>query len=231
MNNYNREISALVSLLDDPDANVANPVIDRLIEIGHPAVSILENFWENTRDTGIQDKIEGVLLNIQQTRIKKDLKDWADCHGEQLFYGALLIARTKYPGLSYNILDAKLDLLKTEIWLELNNRLTALEKIRIMNHFIFSVQKYTRTVKGVLSPQHFYINHLLEGRKGIPVTLAILYAEIAERLELPVKCVDMPHNFLLAYHDPAYAEDPDGVLFYINPFSKKLVYKFPAIIM
>ncbi|MFC2090641.1 transglutaminase-like domain-containing protein [Bacteroidota bacterium] len=223
MNNFTNEISALVSLLDDPDGKVSAPVIDRLIEIGQPAVKLLENYWENTPDQSVQSKIESVILNIQRSKLKKDVKDWVDCHGEQLLYGATLVARTKYPGLSYNILDAKVDLLKTEIWLELNDHLTALEKVKVMNHFIFSVHKFTRTVKGILSPQLFHINHLLEAKKGIPITLAILYAEIASRLELPIKCVDLPQNFLLAYHDPGYADDPDGILFYINPFSNGAV--------
>ena len=108
MNNYTKEISALVSLLDDPDAKVSTPVIDRLIEIGTPAVRLLENYWENTLDLSLQTKIENVILNIQQTKLRKDVKDWVDCRGEQLMYGATLLARSKYPGLSYNTIDVKI---------------------------------------------------------------------------------------------------------------------------
>src|SRR5210317_1438388 len=96
-----KEISALVRLLDDPDQTVQMPVVDRLIALGTPAVKVLERTWEISEDQHIQSKIENVILKIHQEGIKKDLKDWADCKGDQLIYGAYLIARSQYPELSF----------------------------------------------------------------------------------------------------------------------------------
>lgn len=217
------ELEALVSLLDDPDYLVHGPVIERLIEMGAPAVKMLEYTWETSSSNLIQVRIENVILQIQKELTKKDLKDWADCRGDQLLYGAYLIARSQYPDIDYAVLERKIEILRSEIWLELNNRLTALEKVRIINHFMFSVHKFNRSIRGLQSPQLYFINHVLDTRKGIPVTLAIIYAEIAARLDLPIYCVDLPHNFLLCYHDPTYLDDPDGVLFYINPYTQGTV--------
>ena len=214
------EISALVRLLDDPDQSVQMPVVDRLVELGTPAVKILEHTWESSRDHKMQTRIENVILMIQQESIKKDLKDWADCRGDQLIYGAYLIARSQYPDLSFQGIDQKIERLRQEIWLDLNDRLTAMEKIRVVNHFLFNVHNFNRSIRGVRSPQLFFVNHVLDTQKGLPVTLSVIYAEICARLELPVYGVDLPHNFLLCYHDPFYYDDPDGVMFYINPYSK-----------
>jgi regulator of sirC expression with transglutaminase-like and TPR domain len=95
-----------------------------------------------------------------------------------------------------------------------------MEKVRVINHFLFSVHKFNRSIRGVRSPQLFFINHVLDTHKGLPITLSVIYAEIAARLELPVFGVDLPHNFLLCYHDPSYPDDPDGIMFYINPFTQ-----------
>ena len=69
-------------------------------------------------------------------------------------------------------------------------------------------------------PQLFFINHVLDTHKGSPVILGIIYMEIAARLDLSIKGVNLPRNFVLCYHDPGYLDDPDGVMFYINPYSK-----------
>lgn len=217
------ELEALVSLLDDPDIMVHGAVTDRLVEMGAPAVKLLEYSWEKASNKFVQERIENIIIEIQRGLVRKDLKDWVDCRGDQLLYGAYLIARSQYPDIEYSSLEKKVELIRSEIWLELNNRLTALEKVRIINHFMYSVHKFNRSIKGLQSPQLYLINHLLDTRKGIPVTLAIIYAEIASRLELPIYCVDLPHNFLLCYHDPTYLDDPDGILFYINPYTQGTV--------
>jgi regulator of sirC expression with transglutaminase-like and TPR domain len=216
----NQEIEALVSLLDDPDASVHVPVIDKLVEHGETVVKLLEYRWEVSGSITLQERIENVILLIQRSAIRKELKDWSDCRGDQLIYGAYLIAKVHYPDLQFNEVDSKINELRTQIWLEMNNRLTAMEKVRVINHFLFNVHKFNRSVRGVNSPQLFFINHLLDTRKGLPVTLSVIYAEIAARLELPIYCVDLPHNFLVCYHDPGYLDDPDGIMFYINPYSQ-----------
>lgn len=220
MKNDRHEIRALVRLLDDPDHSVYLPVMERLVELGQPAVQILEHTWESAPDKHTQEAIENVILRIQQDGIRKDLKDWADCKGDQLIYGAYLVARSQYPDLDFEEIDKKIESLRSEIWLELNDRLTAMEKVRVMNHFLFTVHKFNRSIRGVRSPQLYYINHALDTHKGLPVTLSVIYAEIAARLELPVYGVDLPHNFMLCYRDPSYLDDPDGIMFYINPYTK-----------
>jgi len=217
------EIAALISLLDDPDRSVLDPVVERLTEIGKPAIQILEHTWEATPNSAMQERIENVILKIQQSIIRKGLKDWADCRGDQLLYGAYLIAQSQYPDLLFKDLEKKIEVFRSEIWLELNERLTALEKVRVINHFLYTVHKFNRSIRSIQSPQLFYINHVLDTHKGLPISLAIIYAEIANRLELPIYCVDLPYNFLLCYKDPTYLDDPDGILFYINPFTRGTV--------
>jgi regulator of sirC expression with transglutaminase-like and TPR domain len=214
------EIEALLTLLDDTDLSVSVPVAERLTEMGEPAIRILEERWEHADNHLLQARIENIILRIQQNSIKKDLKDWTDCRSEQLIYGAYLIARSQYPDLRFTDIDSKIEKLRSEIWLEMNNRLTAMEKVGVINHFLFNVHGYNRSVRGVQSPQLYLVNHVIDTRKGLPVTLSIIYAELAERLNLPIYCVDLPHNFLLCYKDPSYLDDPDGIMFYINPYTR-----------
>ncbi|MEZ5072603.1 MAG: transglutaminase family protein [Bacteroidales bacterium] len=66
----------------------------------------------------------------------------------------------------------------------------------------------------------YLVNHVLDTLKGSPVVLGLLYAELARRLEMPIYGVNLPRNFILCYYDPEYHDDPNGILFYINPSDK-----------
>ena len=50
--------------------------------------------------------------------------------------------------------------------------------------------------------------------------LGLIYAELARRLNLPIYGVNLPRNFVLCYYDPDYHDDPNNILFYINPSDK-----------
>ncbi|MCF8226815.1 MAG: transglutaminase-like domain-containing protein [Bacteroidales bacterium] len=217
MNKQGEEIKALISLLDDPDASVYDPVLNRLAELGQPAIEMLEHNWGRSSNSTMQKRIEDVISIIHQKNTLRDFKNWSDCRGEQLLYGLFLMAKTRYPSLDINELESKIETLRSEIWLELNEHLTALEKVNVINHFLFRVHHFSHLGGEVLSRRMYYINNMLETQKGHPALLASMYVEIAERLDLPIYIINAPGNFILCYKDPAYLEDPDGILFYINP--------------
>ncbi|MBN1132991.1 MAG: transglutaminase family protein [Bacteroidales bacterium] len=216
-------MTALLSLLDDPDRTVYHQVVNRLVEMGEPAIYALEKRWELSVLDNQQEQIEKVIRQIQFSQLKKDIINWRLSGGKDLHYGAWLIARVQYPDLRYNTLKVFLEKIERNIWLELNDGLTALEKIRVINYFIYTIHGFERSSKKTTAPQLFCINHLLESRRGNPVLLGLFYAGIAQKLELPVFGVNLPGNFLLCYFDEACNDDPDRILFYINPHNKGAV--------
>lgn len=212
------ELKALMSLLEDTDREVHDSVVDRLIELGEPAVSSLEKRWEATLKPDLQEKIENVIRKIQHNALIREMDAWRSGGGKDLLYGAYLIARFQYPDLEYDPLDKMVDKIRRDIWLELNNGLTALEKVRVINYFLYEIHKFDKSLKKAHSPQLYLVNHVLDTRKGSPVMLGLIYAVLASRLELPIYGVNLPRNFVLCYYDPDYLDDPNGILFYINPY-------------
>ncbi len=219
MSSISSEIQALITLLDDPDGSIHNCVIERLEEIGEEVIKPLEKSWESTLSPPAQSRIEDIIRNIQHNTIRIDMQQWIDTGGENLLFGAYLLAKIQYPELEYEHLNMQIEALRSQIWLELNDHLTALEKVKVINYFLFTIHKFSRSSRGMTMPQLFFINHVLDTHKGSPVILGIIYAEIASRLDLSIKGVNLPMNFVLCYHDPGYLDDPDGVMFYIHPYS------------
>jgi len=221
--NGHRELEALISLLEDPDMQVFDNVTNRLIELGEAAVPPLEQRWEITLQPDLQERIENVIRKIQYNSLKKGMESWKSEGGTDLLYGAYLVARFQYPDLQFEQLNEKIDKIKKDIWLELNNELTALEKVKVINYFFYEIHKFDKSVKKAHTPQLYLVNHVLDTCKGSPVMLGLIYAELARRLNLPIYGVNLPRNFVLCYYDPEYHEDPNNILFYINPSDRGAV--------
>ena len=72
-----QEISALISLLDDPDERIFEEVRSKLLSMGQEIIPTLENAWENSFDAVIQNRIENIIHKIQFEKILGELKNWA----------------------------------------------------------------------------------------------------------------------------------------------------------
>jgi regulator of sirC expression with transglutaminase-like and TPR domain len=218
-----RELEALINLLEDPDNQVFDSVSDRLVELGMEVVLPLEKRWELTLRPDLQERIEEVIKKIQYNQLAEDLEGWRSLGGQDLLYGAYLVARLHYPDLGFDVLEKLVEKIRKDIWLELNSQLTALEQVRVINYFLYEIHKFDRSLKKAYTPQLYLVNHVLDTRKGSPVLLGLIYAELARRLELPIFGVNLPRNFVLCYYDQDYQEDPNGILFYINPSDRGTV--------
>jgi regulator of sirC expression with transglutaminase-like and TPR domain len=165
------------------------------------------------------------------------LERWAREGGDDLFEGALLVARYQYPDLDELDVRDNLSRVRQDIWLELNDELTALEKVKVFNHILFDVHSFRGNKKNYHAAQNSYINSVLETRKGNPLSLSIVYIILAESLGVPIYGVNLPNHFILCYVDEynimrfieqsisPEAEQAD-ILFYINAFSKgNIVHK------
>jgi regulator of sirC expression with transglutaminase-like and TPR domain len=129
------------------------------------------------------------------------LKAWKRGGGEDLLEGALIISRYRYPDMDEQKVKARLAAIRQDIWLELNDNLTAFEKVRVFNHIFFQTHGFKGNKRNYHAPQNSYINEVLDSRKGNPLSLAIIYQVLAEDLDLPLRGVNLPNHFVLAYLD------------------------------
>lgn len=213
-------MEALINLLDDNDDMVFDTVVNRLIELGEEVVIPLEKRWEITLKPELQERIENVIKQIQFNVLKRKIDRWRMTGATNLLYGAFLVAKFQYPDLEFEPLNEKIEKIKRDIWLELNNDLTALEKVKVINYFMYEIHKFDKSLKKAHTPQLYLINHVMDTFRGSPVLLGLIYAELARRLNLPIYGVNLPRNFVLCYYDQEYTDDPNGILFYINPSDK-----------
>ena len=226
-----KEVIALITLLDDPDEVIYSQVKDRFVILGPPAIPHLETAWENSFDAIMQKRIEIIIHTIQFEILQKALKKWALEEQEDLLKGILILSRYQYPDLDETKIRKDLDQIKQDVWLELNDDLTAIEKVKVLNHILFEVHQFSGNITNYHAPQNSFINNVLESKKGNPLMLSVLYMLICKELNIPIYGINLPQHFVLAYlNDYANLIDvnnktlSNNILFYINPFSKGLIF-------
>jgi|TARA_R110000737_G_scaffold164321_1_gene191793 regulator of sirC expression with transglutaminase-like and TPR domain len=220
-------LSALIRLVEDPDEIVYSHVRDKLLNYGKDAIPFLEISWEE-EDWGLlfQSRIETIIHEIQFTEACRELKAWSHSDDKDILKGAIAVARYQYPGLDEAKLYSDIEKITQDVWLEINQKNTALEKVRILNKIFFGTHKFKGNSKNFLSPLNSYINTVLETRRGNPLSLCLLYSVVAIKMGMPIYGVNLPNHFILAYMDEFNVRhemgnnNTHGVLFYINPFSK-----------
>lgn len=226
-----KEIQALIRLIEDPDEGIYNHVRDRLLSYGSDAIPFLEISWEH-EEYGLifQSRIENLIHEIQFDEVKYQLKEWVDSPDKDLLRGAIIIAKYQYPGMDEDAITDLIQQLRRDVWLELNDSMTAFERIKIFNQVFFGHYHFHGDAKHFHSPTNSFINTVIESRKGNPLSLCVIYSVIAQSLDMPVYGVNLPNHFILAYMDEngatQFLEEKNeyGVLFYINPFSKGTIF-------
>ena len=122
---------------------------------------------------------------------------------------ALLIAQEEYPGLDITGYLARLDELAAGAQAGVCTRRTPAEQVAGLNRFLFTECGFKGNNKSYYDPRNSFLNEVIDRRTGIPITLSVVYCEVAQRLDLPVYGVGFPGHFLAKYvGDPEIIIDP-----------------------
>jgi polyribonucleotide nucleotidyltransferase len=188
----NKELNALIHLLDEPDEKVFDSIRERINSFGNEAIPYLEKALEISFDTFIQERAGEIIKGIQQKELHADFSDWINTASSDLLKGYILVTRSQYPEISEEALTIEIEQMKMDAWLELNDNLTALENIKVLNHIIYHMHSLDGNKINLFDPQNIYLNTLLETHKGSSLSLGILYMIIARKLNIPIYGVNLP---------------------------------------
>lgn len=221
----NSEIYALLHLIDDPDEEVFGAVSTRLIDYGKGIIPNLENLWENTISEETQVRIELLIHRLHYQDLTEAFLDWNKETHQDLLNGALLVARFLYPDLNPAQVYQDVEKLRRNIWLELNSYLTPLEQINVLTSILYNYFNLRGSDTNPLAADEFLIHKQLETKRGNAIANGILYLILSELLDVPVRAVNIPRQFVLGYFKAAYdferpLDEPHyRTEFFIDPIS------------
>ena len=223
----NSEISALLQLIEDPDSEVYQSVSDKIAAIGKAIIPNLENLWEATLNEEVQERIEMLIHQLHYKDLFVDMESWKE-NPSELLEGALLAANYHYPDADGDVVRKQIEKMRRNVWLELSYYLTPMEQVNILNSIFFSYYKQKGTELNYKEPGEFLINQSLEAKKGNALSNGIIYLILCEKLDIPVKALAIPRQFILGFIDLSYdALNPKGhasqkVKFYIDGLSGQM---------
>jgi regulator of sirC expression with transglutaminase-like and TPR domain len=212
----NREISALFNLIDDPDEEVFSKVSERIIHYGRGIIPNLENLWENTTHNDVQERIEMLIHRLHYSDLVNDLTEWRDSAYHDLLFGSLLVAKFQYPELQTTPVLQEIEKIRRNVWLELNSFLTPLEQANVVSSILYNYYNLKGGEIAYLNPDDFFIHKVLQTKKGNAVSNGILYLVLGEMLDIPVRAINIPRQFVLAFFHKDY--DPGNTS--VNPKQK-----------
>ncbi|MER3497949.1 MAG: hypothetical protein C4308_04600 [Chitinophagaceae bacterium] len=219
-----KEISALLHLIDDPDEEVFNVVSQKIVDYGKPIIPNLEHLWETTPNEEIQNRIELLIHRLHYRDLTHDFHEWSVSGHHDLMLGAMLVARFQYPELSTTPVLQEIEKIRRNIWLELNNYLTPLEQVNIVTSILYSYWGLKGSEINYQEPNEFLLPKILEAKHGNQLSNGVLYLILCELLDIPVRAISLPKQFVLAYFKPGYSEEnlpnpQHKIDFFIDPTS------------
>ncbi|HNW76693.1 MAG TPA: transglutaminase-like domain-containing protein [Bacteroidales bacterium] len=221
-----KQLKAMISLMDEPDEETYLKIRHKVYAFGKEALPFLEKAMEETFSELMHQRITGIMQSIRQESLYSDLREWVRLGSSDLLNGHLLVTRSQYPDLDETSIIQRIEQMRMSMWLELNDNLTPMDNVRVINHILFDVNLFEGNKIHLNAPQNQYLNTLLETRRGSPLSLGMLYLVLTSKLNLPIYGVNLPQHFILTcLNGPATEHTTeDDVLFYINPFNKGAVF-------
>ncbi|MFT3665991.1 SirB1 family protein [Piscinibacter sp.] len=121
----------------------------------------------------------------------------ADDASLPLLEAAISIAQDDYPALDTQSVLAEVDALADKLRRRIPADAVALQRLRWLNRFFFQELGFAGNVNDYYDPANSYLHRVVETRRGIPITLAVLYVELAAQIGLHARGVSFPGHFLV----------------------------------
>lgn len=125
---------------------------------------------------------------------------------------ALDLARIQFPDLEHQPVLDQLNELAANLGDRLRNFNDGRDFVEKAQGYLFGELGFHANEDDFFDPGNSCLNQVLERRLGIPITLSLLYMEVARRLSMPVFGIGLPNRFVVQFDDGRYATfiDPFG---------------------
>lgn len=123
----------------------------------------------------------------------------------ELDRAAIEIARIEYPNIDDRACIEELDRYAFEIAGRARDLSDAQNFLETANEYLFGTLGFQGNEEDYYNPDNSCLNRVLETKRGIPITLSLIYIEVARRLSKPVSGVGLPGHFLVRYDEENFS--------------------------
>jgi regulator of sirC expression with transglutaminase-like and TPR domain len=193
---------AVLALLDDPSPTVRKALLAHFAAQGEVARVFLENL-ANGGSRLLATHARGFLDELKFTDPISEFRDFIRSLSYELETGALLLARTVFRDLDVGLSCQRLDDLAARCRELIAEPLSVREKCRVINRVLFHENGFRGNLEHYTDPLNSFLPIVLERRKGIPLSLSIVYLLVAQRLGIDLEPVALPGHFMVGCYQEA----------------------------
>ncbi len=217
------EIISLLRLLEDPDENVFNILREQILNKPELFYEYLENYHALSINELALKRSEILLDELFIESIEKRLIKVLNAKTQNLLDAVLIIEEYFNRDIDAKLVKEETNKIIQSIWLELNDQLTGIEKVKLIGNVLFDKLNFKKHPVGEFKPSYLSFANCIKDRKYVAPNIAMLYCIIAQETSLPLFPLDLPGIFLLSYVDKELAnavfdDDNNGAVFYIYPY-------------
>ena len=210
------EIESLIYLLEDPDPAVHTAVLNRFNQLGESCIPLLDEYQSHSRDQHVKVQVNGIIHNLTFAGLEQEFINFLEGgirSMRDVENGIFLLARFSSPTLRVDLYRRKLDQMARTAFEDIRYAIDAYEKMNLLLYYVFYSEGFSGSEKDYTDPYNSFIHRVMDRKKGLPLSLAVIVLFLAERLDLPFSGVNMPMHFILKFEG-----DTDAV--FLDPFQK-----------
>lgn len=221
----NNEIMSLLRLLEDPDDSVFQAIKGKFL--GEPEFfkDYLENYVALSYSEIGRSRADFILDEMFFLNFETELKNYLKNKKSRLIEGVAILETYFSRDVEQNEIIAIFDEINKKIWLEINEHLTGIEKVKLIGKILFEKEEINSLPSGEISAKYLSMFNCMIQKKYSSPSLALMYCMIAQESEVPLFPLFVPGLFLLSYIDKELADavfqkKTNGSVFYIHPYDK-----------
>jgi len=221
-----KQINALIHLLSDQDSQIAQTIHDQLVNVGQPALSLLQRAHDEPAETPVGERIGSVITDIKLIEVEHSFNALMTPSTEpiDLETGAFLIAKTAYPDLDVQASQHQIENMVAVLKPRLEKDIPPRQAVHSISEFLFHELGFKGNTRDYYDPANSFLHQVLERRIGIPISLSLLYLLVAQRLNVPVVGIGLPGHFMVGLQtEPVFIDCfNQGVVLYQKDCAKFL---------
>jgi regulator of sirC expression with transglutaminase-like and TPR domain len=209
------EQAAFLSLLDDASPVVRLGLLAHFKTLGEPARVLLHTTSQG-HNRHLAWHARAYLEKLNYVDPVAEFREFIRSLNYELESGALMLARTVNSQLNVGACIEQIETIAARCRELIIEPSTTREKCRIINRVLFHECGFHGNIEHYTDPQNSFLDSVLSRRRGIPVSLSILYLLVAQRLGLELEPIGLPGHFMVGCftdQSPFFIDAFDGGLF------------------
>ena len=191
-----RRLKAIEELLDDPTPSVRRAILVELVNLGEEGRQFILECCKSG-NLVVRLHAHEVLAVLDKDSPVKMFHRFIRSLNYELESGYILLSRIDNRQLEVSEYIQKLDEMAARCQSLIYSPMSPREKCRVLNRVIFHEYGFTGNRADFNNPNNTFLHTLFKTRKGLPISLSILYLLVARRLEMPLEPVGIPGRFMV----------------------------------